>query len=80
MAQLSDLKSSIDLQFRSSLRMLDVAKDLNQLRLSMEAAGRQSEAAVLRSAVEQLVELSESLTDAARRSGRTLADAIRQSW
>ncbi|MFZ4407954.1 MAG: hypothetical protein ACOYOH_11465 [Paracraurococcus sp.] len=80
MAQLADLKANIDQQFRASLDVVGVAKQLNALRLQLEQDGKIVEANAARAAVEQLAEISERLTESARRSGRTLAETIRQSW
>lgn len=80
MSQITDLKSGVDTQFRTALDLVSVARELNGVRNRLAEEGRLDDAEDLRRSITRLANLSESLIEAAKLSGRSLADAVRTAW
>jgi ribose 1,5-bisphosphokinase PhnN len=80
MVEVAELKANVRTQFRASLDILDIAKDLNVVRRRLEDEGRAADAEAVRQSIMRLIDQSEKLTESARSGGRTMVDAIRDSW
>lgn len=80
MSHITDLKGGIDTQFKSALDIVAIARELNVIRRELIEGGRTAEAERIEQAVKQLADVSESMIEAARVSGRSLADIVRSSW
>jgi molecular chaperone GrpE (heat shock protein) len=80
MVQVSDLKANVNTQIRTSLDILDIAKDLNAIRRRFEEEGRGADAEAIKQAIMRMIDQSDRLAEAARSGGRTVADARRDAW
>lgn len=80
MVQVSDLKANVDTQFRASIDILEIAKELNEVRRRLEKEGRANDATALKQAIMRLIDQSDKLTEAARSNGRAVVDTLRESW
>jgi len=80
MSQIADLKGGIDTQFRSALEIVAIARELNGVRRRLAEEGHTVEADRIEQAVKRLADISESMIEAAKVSGRSLADITRSSW
>jgi molecular chaperone GrpE (heat shock protein) len=80
MVQVSDLKANVNTQIRTSLDILDIAKDLNAIRRRFEEEGRAADAEAIKQAIMRMIDQSDRLAEAARSGGRTVADARRDAW
>jgi len=80
MVQVSDLKANVNTQIRTSLDILDIAKDLNAIRRRFEEEGRGADAEAIKQAIMRMIDQSDKLAEAARSGGRTVADALRDAW
>ncbi len=80
MVQVSDLKANVNTQIRTSLDILDIAKDLNAIRRRFEEEGRGADAEAIKQAIMRMIDQSDKLAEAALSGGRTVADALRDAW
>jgi len=80
MSQISDLKGGIDKQFKSALDIIAIARLLNDVKRQLVENGQAEQAERIEQAVNRLADISESMIEAAKVSGRSLADITRSSW
>jgi molecular chaperone GrpE (heat shock protein) len=80
LGQVADLKANVETQFRASIDILDIAKELNGIRRRLDQEGRVTDAEALKQAIIRLIDQSDKLTESARSNGRAVVDTLRESW
>jgi molecular chaperone GrpE (heat shock protein) len=80
MGHVSELRANVHKQFQTTQDILDIAKDLNAIRLRLESEGRTADADATKQSITRLLDHTDKLAGYARSNGQFVVDALRDAW